>query len=377
MNTQPAMDHEFQVNRRDLTAFRSVETKQVELVDGEIRLSVDRFAFTANNLTYGAAGDMLGYWKFFPAADNADNTWGIIPVWAFADVVESTVAEVPVGDRLYGYFPPSTSVVMAPTNVRRSTLTDGTEHRQSLPPLYNGYRRVLASADYDASFDDATILLAPLHLTSFCIAHQLSQNNFYDADQVVIVSASSKTSLGLAFALSQDPDSPAIVGMTSERNQEFVSGLGLYDQTAIYDTIADTLSATSTVVVDMAGNPTVTSGLAEHLGTSLKHYINVGLTHWDELGSTKAFSGAARPANVESFFAPSYILEHLGDWEPGEFDRVSTNFIRQAALATFGWMTVAHHRGIDGLAEVYPEVCNGTLSPSIGVVVEMQSSTPT
>ena len=33
---------------------------------GQIRLAVDSFSFTANNITYAAAGDMLGYWCYVP-----------------------------------------------------------------------------------------------------------------------------------------------------------------------------------------------------------------------------------------------------------------------------------------------------------------------
>ena len=364
-----ALDVEFQVKRRELEAHRTVQVERRPLVAGEIRLAIDRFAFTANNLTYGAAGDLLGYWHFFPAANDGSDEWGILPVWGFADVIESTVEDVPVGDRLYGYFPPASTVVMTPTDVRRSSLTDGSLHRQKLPPLYNGYRRVLARDDYDRAHDDATVLLAPLHLTSFVLAHQLSSNGFYDADQVLIVSASSKTSLGLAFALSGNESAPSIAGATSTRNADFVSGVGLYDATVTYDTL-ESLPNVSTVVVDMAGNPAVSAQLASHLGTQLHRYINVGLTHWEELGATDAFSGGTQPANVESFFAPSYILEHMGDWAPGEFDRESTEFLQAAAHATFGWMNVEHHAGIDVLSEVYGHVCNGTLPPSAGVVIE-------
>jgi len=279
-----ALDVEFQVKRRELEAHRTVQVERRPLVAGEIRLAIDRFAFTANNLTYGAAGDLLGYWHFFPAANDGSDEWGILPVWGFADVIESTVEDVPVGDRLYGYFPPASTVVMTPTDVRRSSLTDGSLHRQKLPPLYNGYRRVLARDDYDRAHDDATVLLAPLHLTSFVLAHQLSSNGFYDADQVLIVSASSKTSLGLAFALSGNESAPSIAGATSTRNADFVSGVGLYDATVTYDTL-ESLPNVSTVVVDMAGNPAVSAQLASHLGTQLHRYINVGLTHWEELGA--------------------------------------------------------------------------------------------
>ncbi|NRA84799.1 MAG: DUF2855 family protein [Gammaproteobacteria bacterium] len=34
---------------------------------------VDKFALTANNITYGMTGDTLGYWLFFPATPPSKN----------------------------------------------------------------------------------------------------------------------------------------------------------------------------------------------------------------------------------------------------------------------------------------------------------------
>jgi len=62
---------EFQTNRNDLTKTRVIKTDinhaRENLNQGQILVQVERFAFTANNITYGAAGDTLGYWKFFPS----------------------------------------------------------------------------------------------------------------------------------------------------------------------------------------------------------------------------------------------------------------------------------------------------------------------
>ena len=66
--------------------------------DGEVLLEMERFALTANNITYGVYGDRLGYWQFFPAEEN----WGRIPVWGFATVRRSAVETIPVGTRLFG-----------------------------------------------------------------------------------------------------------------------------------------------------------------------------------------------------------------------------------------------------------------------------------
>ena len=47
---------------------------------------MDKFALTANNVTYAAFGDAMHYWKFFPGPDDES---GRVPVWGFADVADS------------------------------------------------------------------------------------------------------------------------------------------------------------------------------------------------------------------------------------------------------------------------------------------------
>src|SRR4051794_21618346 len=44
------------------------------LSEGQVLVAVDHFSLSANNVTYGALGDQLGYWRFYPAAE----PWGRI-----------------------------------------------------------------------------------------------------------------------------------------------------------------------------------------------------------------------------------------------------------------------------------------------------------
>ena len=72
------------------------------LAAGQVRLAVESFALTTNNITYAKFCDAMHYWQFFPTGDDG---WGCIPVWGFARVVESQCEGVAVGEKLYGYFP--------------------------------------------------------------------------------------------------------------------------------------------------------------------------------------------------------------------------------------------------------------------------------
>lgn len=49
----------FEVNKAAFGEHRVSTIDEPELKDGEIRVAVDFFAFTANNMTYAAAGDAL------------------------------------------------------------------------------------------------------------------------------------------------------------------------------------------------------------------------------------------------------------------------------------------------------------------------------
>ena len=80
---------EFWVKRDALRETKIVQHEARALVDGEVRMAIDKFALTANNVSYAVIGDTFGYWKFFPA----EGEWGIVPVWGGAQVCFQTQGE--------------------------------------------------------------------------------------------------------------------------------------------------------------------------------------------------------------------------------------------------------------------------------------------
>ncbi len=101
---------DFIVDRSDFSQCKFVDVARPELKSGQVLITVSKFAFTANNITYAFAGDMLSYWNFFPAQEG----WGRIPIWGIGVVAESMHEGLQVGDRYYGYFPMSTWLVVQP-----------------------------------------------------------------------------------------------------------------------------------------------------------------------------------------------------------------------------------------------------------------------
>src|SRR5262245_47153396 len=200
MNDDPAQ--RFQVSRSNLRESRLVPDPDAPeirpLAEGEARLRIDCFALTSNNITYDAFGGAMKYWAFFPTGDK---DWGNIPVWGFADVVESRAEGVDVGERCYGYWPMGRYLVVQPTRTGRHAFVDGAEHRAALPAIYNRIQRCAADPGYVAAQEAQQALLQPLFVTSFLIDDFLADAQFFGARQVLLSSASSKTAYGTAFCL--------------------------------------------------------------------------------------------------------------------------------------------------------------------------------
>ncbi len=359
---------EFQVTRSNLHQFRLIESDALSSIqNGEVLVRIERFSFTANNITYGVAGDQLGYWHFFPPHGEDTSEQGILPVWGFAEVIESKSYELPMGDRLYGYFPPAEKLKMRPTNVSKGQFIDGSEHRSKLPPGYNVYRRVEAEPGYNRAMDNHRALLFPLHVTSFCLWDSLQDKSWYQAEQIIVLSASSKTSLGLGFALKEDANAPSTIGLTSTRNAEFVANTEYFDQTLTYDQLEKIDTSKPTVIVDMSGNGDLLGKLHKALGDSLKHCINVGMTHWDEGVQNKDINAE----KSEFFFAPGHIQKRLKDWGPQGFAEKSGSFLMKSAQASANWLKVKEVEGLAELETYYPQILDGKFAPEEGLIIKL------
>ena len=225
-----------QVRRTAFAETRIVESAIPELAEGQILAKVDKFALTANNVTYALAGDALGYWKFFPV----EEPWGIVPVWGFADVVASRSPEIPVGERLWGYWPMASHVVLTPSRVSPRGFFDASPHRQSLAATYNSYARTANDPPELKAIEDQRCILFPLYATSYILYDYLVDNAFFGAEDVLITSISSKTGMGLGkLIMDHGEGRPRVIGLTSPANVDYVKGLGVCDVVATYESIPE------------------------------------------------------------------------------------------------------------------------------------------
>ncbi len=305
---RPAVD--FVVDRTNLATCRFVPAPSagdVDLAPGEVLIAIDRFALTANNVTYAVVGDMYSYWNFFPAAEG----WGRVPVWGFGDVLRSRHDAVPKGERVFGYFPMSSWLVIRPGAVTPAAVIDASPHRTALPPFYNQYNRVTADPLYQAATEDRQMLFRPLFLTAFLIDDFLAEGDLFGARAVLLTSASSKTAMGLASLLSGNRRVPGgVIGLTSARNAAFVERLGCYDRVVTYENVGSLPADTPVAIVDMAGNADLLTTLHRHFGANVKQSTLVGVTHHDRMGFPQDLPGA--PPTF--FFAPDRAQKRAQDW---------------------------------------------------------------
>lgn len=359
------------VRRDDLRDTRWEDTASASLDDGAVRLRVDKFALTSNNITYAVFGDAMGYWQFFPTGNPAT---GCVPVWGFGSVVESRADGVDVGEKFYGYYPIADEVVLQAEAVHPGGFTDGAEHRRGLPPIYNQYTRCSADPGYVPEFEAQQALLRPLFSTSFLLDDFLSANGFFGANAVILSSASSKTAYGTAFCLFKrhhTPESVKVIGLTSPGSLEFTSSLGCYDDVVVYPDIASSLPEDPAVYVDMSGSAPVREAVHRRLADNLTYDCAVGATHWDAPAGGDALPG---PAPV-LFFVPDWAAKRAADWGPaGLLERIGAgwvSFMEQVNRPDNPWLTVVSGQGPAAIDAVYAALLDGTLPAREGHVLSV------
>jgi hypothetical protein len=353
---------DFVVDRSDLRRTQFMRAAgAADLEPDQALLRVDQFAFTANNVTYAVAGDMMSYWSFFPAADG----WGRVPVWGFADVIRSRHGGVAEGTRVFGYLPMSTHLTVQPDGVGRSGFADGAPHRAALPPVYNQYSVVANDPSYVAEHEDQQMLFRPLFITSFLLDDFIADNDRFGARAIVLSSASSKTAFGLAFLLSRAKRGE-VIGLTAAANAPFVERLGCYDRVVTYDRIAS-LPAMPIVFVDMAGDGKVMGTVHHHFGDGVKHSCIVGLTHWEQRQPPQDLPGAT----PTFFFAPTQLQKRTQEWGPEGFQQRYGTAWREFVEFTRPHIRVVRGRGPAAVERVYLDMLEGRTRPDEGHVLSL------
>ena len=206
-------------------------------------------------------------------------------------------------------------------------------------------------------------------MTSFLVDDFIADNDHFGAKTLVVSSASSKTSIALAFQASRRGHA-RVVGLTSPRNAAFVAGLGYYDEVLHYDEVESLPADAPTVFVDMAGNAEVVRALHQHLGDSMRYNCVVGATHWDRGGRSDDLPGA----EPKFFFAPAQIVKRSNEWGPAAFQERLGGDWKQFCTASDAWLRVQRSVGPDAVQRVFLDTLDGKTEPRDGHVRSLWES---
>ena len=364
----PIIGQDFIVQRNDLSQSKFVKSSFADQPqDGTCLLRIDRFAFTANNITYAIAPENMGYWNFFPTERIG---YGRVPVWGFAEVIGSSHAQIKTGTRVYGYLPMSSHLTIRPGKITPFAMTDISAHRQGMSPIYNQYSFTSVDPAYAPAHEGIISLLRPLFTTSFLLDDFHRENTCFGAQSLILSSASSKTAIGLAFLMSRNkPAGLNIIGITSKGNAAFTKSVGFYDEVVTYDAI-QTLPQTKTAFVDMAGDANTLRRIHAHFDQNLTNSCRVGLTHWQSTSNViKDLKGGPKPA---FFFAPSYAQERIKEWSPTGFQKRVGQASADFFLSASNWMDISHLSGGEIVQSTYRDMLNGNIDPAKGLILSLQ-----
>jgi Protein of unknown function (DUF2855) len=357
---------DFLVARDDLRRTRFAPAQQPdnsELRRGEVLLQIERFGFSANNITYATLGEAMRYWQFFPAPER----WGRVPVWGYAAVAASAHDELEVGERVFGYMPMSTHLTVIADRVNAGGFVDASPHRADLPAVYQRYLR-LGTRSGDPRSEHLQALWRPLFMTSFGAADFLADGGASDAERIVVSSASSKTAMGIAFLLAQSHQGIGAVGLTSPGHVRFAERTGYYDRVIAYDDLHELSPDEPFLFVDVAGDDGLLSELRRLAGDRLRRNVIVGATHWQQ----RAVSAPVGGGDAEFFFLPPWMEKRRREWGSGEFARRYDEAWGAFRPTVESWMQIHHRGGRDDVEAVYRRALDGDVDPAAGLILSLR-----
>jgi hypothetical protein len=345
----------------------TAEPLPATLGDNEVLFRVDSLALTANNISYAASGDSLGYWGFFPA----EQGWGRIPAMGWGEVIASNRPGVEVGERVWGWFPFSTHLKIQAGQVSTALIHDTSPHRAGYAPVYAQFDRACANPLYEPQREDQDSLLRGLFITSWLVEDFLHVNDSFGADGCVITSASSKTSVSLAWCL-QRRGALERIGVTSPGNLAFCERLGCYDRLVTYDEVAHLDATQPVALVDMAGSSPVLTALHRHYAENLVHSCRIGATHYEEMGPLGDLPGA-RP---QFFFAPAHVKSRSAELGPARLMKQMGGAYAGFRLFSDSWLEVRYTWGPEAVGRTYLAVLGGRTPADSGQIISMWPNRP-
>jgi hypothetical protein len=359
MTNHSVTSQQIWIDKSNLTNCKIVEKtfNTGALQEGDVFLKVESFGFSANNITYALLGDKMGYWGFF----QADQGFGIVPMWGFATVLHSNCQGIEKGERLFGYLPMASHWVMRPNKVSPYGFFDAHPARKSISPVYDNYLRCAQDPGYDKNKEAVLMNIRPLFITSFVLDDYVGELIDESVTNIILTSASSKTAYGTAHLLHKHKTERAnkyqVIGLTSESNKAFTEQLGCYDKVISYADVEQLTHYEKSWVLDFAGNKQLLLTLQQKMAANLVKLVFIGAT------DVQAQQG--KPQGLlegELFFAPAQVKKRTQEWGQQGFAQQYAKAWQSFLALIDTRLEVKEYAGAEALQAVYLQGLQGLLS---------------
>lgn len=375
--------------------------------ENHILVQVQRFGFSANNVSYQALGEApdFRYFDFHAAPESKDvspRTHGLVPVWGFGTVVASSLPQIRVGEKVYGYLAPARYLLLpvTPSSINKYFFYVPRPHLPADRRPYNQITRCGNDAQYNPLplREDMTMLYRPLFWTSYWCEDWLFTASYRGARRFLISSASAKTSFTMAYCVKRRIQNAGlkdiyIVGVTSKRNIAFTKSLGLYDDVVEYDNFTSSALVKKLdekwIYIDGAGNEKFNDRVVSHFnpGGHLVGDVRLGFTTLtpsttaDKAAPVPVPSGSkaltSQPATyqgAEVFFMPEWLQLRLKQLSVKTVTAMQQEAWKDLMRDGKDWVKIEQIYGGDKVKEVYKKILKGELSPDRGMIWSLWDS---
>ena len=350
---------EIWINKANIaeTKVKTLRLDSADLTAQQVILKIDTFGFSANNITYALLGDKMRYWGFFAA----DEGWGKVPVWGFATVVASKHPDVEVGEKVFGYLPMASHLLITAGKTSPTNFFDVSEKRKSISPVYDNYIRCASDPGYQQNREAWQLNYRPLFMTSFVLDDYVGDNFDGEVKNILLTSASSKTAYGAAHLLMKHKAHRGgdyqVIGLTSASNKAFTESLGCYDQVLSYQECEAISQDGKSWLLDFAGNKTFILTLQTQLAALLSKMVFIGAT--DVKAQDEKPIGHL---DGEVFFAPTQVKKRTGEWGAKGFAQKYAQAWQSFSMQIEDKVSVANYAGAEEVEQVYQLALEGKLN---------------
>lgn len=335
------------------------------LEEGQVMVKIHKLALTSNSVSYVTAGKtgVMPFLDLYPAPDGLAH----ILCWGYGDVVYSKHRDVKQGERLYGFFPTASHAILTVGKTKPTGFTDIRPGREVVAPFYSEFAFARKLPGYAPEFEETVMLFQPLFGTSFLLQSYCEDHEFFNADRIVISSASAKTSMGFGHLLKKNHgDHIRTIGLTSSRNKDFVDNLGCFDHILTYDELDKLESGGRALFFDVAGNRDIMMQVHRHLGEAIVYSGKVGQTHWD----TGDESTPDVPGAKQVFWSgPDQVMKLRERHGIAAMGKMIQGSMVEFLMTAHRWIEMVRAQGPDAIDARVKSMLDGKIEANEGIIL--------